>query len=84
MPNLKPETIWRRILVDNKNAVKYRLQALEHLPRPSLCLLRALLSDPRTPVRLKVALGEKYEIALGRRELSKIPPAPPVRRVNLG
>jgi len=71
MPSLKPETAWRRILVDKTSPIKCRVAALKHLARPSLGLMRSLLSDPNTPGRLRFALAERYEIEVARKELAR-------------
>jgi hypothetical protein len=71
MSRLKVETVWRRI-VENKSgrfSAKDRLFALEQIPRPSLSLLRRLLSAKRTPRRLRLLAAQRYSLAIARREL---------------
>ncbi len=65
----KPTTIWRRLLLDEHLAVKHRIEALQHLERPSIYLLRQVLSNWRTPARLRFACAKRYEAAIGRKEL---------------
>jgi hypothetical protein len=69
MSRLKPETAWRRIVENRKFPAKARLMALEQIPRPSLSLLRRLLSSESTPRRLRLLAAQKYSIAVARKEL---------------
>jgi hypothetical protein len=67
---LKPETAWRRIVMDTRLPVKCRVEALGQF-RPSLHLLRQLLSDTRTPTKLRIAAARQYSLEIARRELMK-------------
>lgn len=69
MSRLKPETAWRRIVENQKFPAKARLMALEQIPRPSLSLLRRLLSSESTPRKLRLLAAQKYSIAVARKEL---------------
>jgi hypothetical protein len=69
--SLRPETVWRRIVEDTKLAAKYRLTALEQMNRPSLRLLRRLLSAKSTPAKLRLLAAHKYDLAASRRDLLK-------------
>jgi hypothetical protein len=48
-----------------------RLTALQQIARPSMNLLRRLLSSKSTPRRLRVLATEKYSLACARRDLLK-------------
>jgi hypothetical protein len=71
MSRLKPETAWRRIVENKKFPAKARLMALDQIPRPSLNLLRRLLSSESTPRRLRLLAAQKYSIAMARKELTR-------------
>jgi hypothetical protein len=71
MSRLSPDAAWKKILLDPKYSVKARVQALQQIPRPSLNLLRRLLSSNSTPRRLKLLAAEMYSLAMARRELLK-------------
>jgi hypothetical protein len=69
MSRLKPDTAWRRIVENGKFPAKTRLMALEQIARPSLSLLRRLLSSKSTPSKLRLLAAERYSIGVARKEL---------------
>jgi hypothetical protein len=71
---LKPDTAWRRIVIDTRLPAKARILALEHILRPSLNLLRRLLSQRTTPARLRLLAASKYTLAVSRKELTNAAP----------
>lgn len=56
--------------MDPKLAVKYRIEALAQF-RPSLHLLRKLLSSASTPTKLRIAAARQYQLEISRRELMR-------------
>jgi hypothetical protein len=74
MPRLDPQSVWRKILLNPRQSCKARLEALDHLHRPSVDMLRGLLSKPTTPPRLQVAAARRYELEFARKELMNAEP----------
>jgi hypothetical protein len=74
MSRLKPDTAWRRIVIDTRLPAKVRIAALSQILRPSLNLLRRLLSQRTTPPRLRVLAAQKYSLAVARKELTHAAP----------
>ena len=68
--SLKPETVWRRLVLDSRLPAKIRVEALGQF-RPSPHLLRKLLSDRSTPTKLRIAAARQYQLEVSRRELMK-------------
>jgi hypothetical protein len=71
MSRLKPATAWRWIVENRRFSAKDRLYALEQIPRPSLSMLRRLLSAERTPRKLRMLAAQKYSLAMARKELTR-------------
>jgi hypothetical protein len=69
MSRLQPLTVWRRMALDARLPAKTRLEAFNQISRPSLNLLRRLLSAKTTPSKLKLAAARKYELEVARKEL---------------
>jgi hypothetical protein len=67
---LKPSTVWRRLVLDARLPAKYRTEALGQF-RPSLNLLRRLLSNPSTPTKLRIAAARQYQLETARRDMMK-------------
>jgi hypothetical protein len=70
MSRLSPDSAWRRILMDTRLPAKSRIIALEQIARPSLNLLRRLLSQKSTPPKLRLLAAHKYTLAVARKELT--------------
>ncbi|HWO36548.1 MAG TPA: hypothetical protein VNO32_47805 [Candidatus Acidoferrum sp.] len=70
MARLSPDCVWRRIVIDTRLPAKARIIALEQIARPSLNLLRRLLSQKTTPPRLRL-LASKYAAAIAEKEVRK-------------
>lgn len=68
MSRLSPDTAWRLIVMDTRLPAKSRIIALEQIARPSLNLLRRLLSQKSTPARLRLLAASKYADAIAREE----------------
>jgi hypothetical protein len=66
-----PDTVYDRIIKNERLTQKTRLAALTAITRPSRTLLIALISDPKTPSRLLKLAAERYETEIQRRELLK-------------
>ena len=69
MSRLSPDSAWRMIVIDTRIPAKARIMALEQIARPSLNLLRRLLSQRTTPPRLRLLAASKYTLAVARKEL---------------
>lgn len=70
MSRLNPLTVWRRIALDTHLPNKVRLEAFNQISRPSLNMLRRLLSAKTTPSKLRLAAARKYELEVARKELN--------------
>jgi hypothetical protein len=55
------------------NQRKIRIAAFQRIIRPSLNLVRKLLSAKKTPPRLRLIVAEKYALAFSRRKLRDAP-----------
>lgn len=74
--------VWKRSALDSKLPVKQRLSALNKLHRPSLGLLRKLLTKG-TPAKIFFRAGELLEIVLARKELLKnVKPSPTITNAD--
>jgi hypothetical protein len=71
MSRLDPQTVWRRITTDSRQPTKIRIAAFAHILRPSLTLMRRLLTAKKTPPRLRLIVAEKYDLAISRRKLQR-------------
>jgi hypothetical protein len=70
MSRLDPQTAWRRLVLDSRLPARVRVAALNQLARPSVNMLRTLLSAKSTPPKLRILACEKYQIAMTRKELN--------------
>jgi hypothetical protein len=71
MSRLQPATVWRRIALDTRLPNKVRLEAFAQIARPSLNMLRRLLSAKTTPTKLRLAAARAYELEYARKELNE-------------
>jgi hypothetical protein len=69
MSRLKVDSAWRKIVADENMAAKKRAHALAQMLRPSISLLRKLLSAKDTPKVVRLLATELYAVACTRREL---------------
>jgi hypothetical protein len=71
MSRLSPDCVWRRIVIDTRQPARARIAALQQIARPSLSLLRRLLSQRTTPPRLRLLAAQRYALAVARKELTR-------------
>jgi hypothetical protein len=67
----QPNTVYRRIIENERLTQKTRMLALAAIQRPTRTLLFRLLSNPDTPARLLALAAERYETEILKRELRK-------------
>jgi hypothetical protein len=65
----QPNTVYRRIIENERLTQKARLVALAAIQRPTRTLLFRLLSNPDTPARLLALAAERYETEILKMEL---------------
>jgi hypothetical protein len=65
----QPNTVYRRIIENERLTQKTRMLALAAIQRPTRTLLFRLLSNPDTPARLLALAAERYETEILKREL---------------
>ena len=65
----QPNTVYRRIIENERLTQKTRMLALAAIQRPTRTLLFRLLSNPNTRDRVLALAAERYETEILKREL---------------